>query len=87
MIIYKNFEPNDFENLHKSKGLVYNIFYEEKAKYLETHINKLNEEILKIEEHIEKIENENLDDIKDLRRLYILKIIEKSNQAFNKIKK
>lgn len=83
MIIYKNFEPNDFENLHKSKGLVYNIFYEEKAKYLETHINKLNEEILKIKEDIKKIENENLNDIKDLRRLYILKIIEKSNQTFN----
>lgn len=84
MIIYKNFEPQDFEELHKSKGLVYNIFHTQKKNYLKSHIEKLDNKIADIKDYIEKIEKEPKQDIKELRQLYILKIIEKSNQQFNK---
>lgn len=83
MVIYKNFEPQDFERLHKSKGLVYNIFHSKKKEYLESHIKKLEDEIIEIENQITEIGKEPQEDIKELRQLYILKIIEKSTEEFN----
>jgi hypothetical protein len=38
MIIYKNFEPQDFEELHRSKGNVYKLF-NNKKDYINSSFN------------------------------------------------
>ncbi len=83
MIIYKNFEPQDFEALHESKGLVYKLFHSEIKEYLKSHIEKIDNEIHSIKNRIKEIQEEPREAIKELRELYILKIIEKSNQRFS----
>lgn len=83
MIIYKNFEPQDFEALHASKGLVYKLFHSEKKEYLKSQIKKIDNQIISIKNRIKEIEEEPRETIKELRELYILKIIEKSDQRFS----
>lgn len=82
MIIYKNFEPQDFELLHKCKGLVYNVF-NEKNEYIKLYIKDIENNINKIKDKINEIANEPREDIKELRQLYILKIIENLNDQFD----
>lgn len=82
MIIYKNFEPQDFEKLHKHEGLVYDIF-NKKDEYLQNVKNKLNEKIKLIKDEITQIENEPQESIKELRKIYLLKIVEKFGNQFN----
>jgi hypothetical protein len=84
MIVYKNFEPQDFELLHKSKGLVYDIFAK-KSEYVASHISGIRGKVDEIQEKIEEINDEPRGNIKELRRLYILKIIENMNNKFNGI--
>ncbi len=74
VIVYKNFEPQDFELLHKGEGLVYEIF-DKKDKYVELHISEIEDDISEVEAQIEKIDNEPRDNIKELRQLYVLEII------------
>lgn len=82
MIIYKNFEPQDFEKLHKYKGLVYDVF-DKKSEYIKTVIDKLNSEIEEIEEKIQEIDKEPQVAIHELRKIYLLKIVEKFSSRFN----
>ncbi len=82
MIIYKNFEPQDFEKLHKHEGLVYDIF-NKKDEYLQNVKNKLNEKIKLIKDEITQIENEPQESIKELRKIYLLKIVEEFGNQFN----
>jgi hypothetical protein len=44
MIIYKNFEPQDFEELHKCKGIVYDIF-NNKSNYIKSNTENTNTKI------------------------------------------
>lgn len=82
MIIYKNFEPQDFEKLHKHEGLVYDIF-NKKDEYIQDIINKLNEKIDLIKNEITNIENEPQKNIEELRKIYLLKIVEKFGRQFD----
>lgn len=84
MIIYKNFEPQDFEELHKCLGLVYDIFHSDKKEYLKVHHEKIGHKIINIKNYIQEVEEEPQENIRELRLLYILKIIESSSQQFNK---
>lgn len=68
MIIYKNFYPNDFSKLHKKQGLLYEIF---------------NNGFETIEDKIKKINSNATKNIKELRMIYILKIIEHFSSNFS----
>lgn len=68
MIIYKNFYPNDFSKLHKKQGLLYEVF---------------NNGFKTIEEKIKKINSNTIKNIKELRMVYILKIIERFGSSFS----
>ena len=68
MIIYKNFYPNDFSRLHKKQGLLYEVF---------------NNGFKTIEEKIKKINSNSSKNIKELRMVYILKIIERFGSNFS----
>ena len=80
MILYKNFYPNDFSKLHKGNSFLNNIF-NNKHRY----IKKLDEiyigQIGKLRDEIKAIENKNISDIKELRMIYIYKIIELTNAS------
>ena len=82
MIIYKNFEPQDFELLHKCKGLVYTVF-NAKKEHIQSYITDIEDEIDEIKDKINEITNEPREDIKELRQIYILKIIENLNNQFD----
>lgn len=82
MIIYKNFEPQDFEKLHKHEGLVYNIF-NKKDEYLQNAKNELNEKKDLIKDKIAQIENEPQKSIEELRKIYLFKIVENFGNQFN----
>lgn len=81
MIIYKNFEPQDFEKLHKYEGLVYDIF-KKKSEYVRTVIANLNIKIETIKSKIEEIDNEFQENIIELRKIYLLKIVENFSNQF-----
>lgn len=81
MIIYKNFEPQDFEKLHKHEGLVYGIF-EKKSEYIKDVIDKLNIKIGNIKEKSNEIDKEPQESIDELRKIYLLKIVEKFSNQF-----
>lgn len=81
MIIYKNFEPQDFQALHKCKGLVYDLF-QKKKEYLKSNIDEVKKKIENLEGEISKIDNESKNNIKELRQLYIFEIIQKLNTQF-----
>lgn len=81
MIIYKNFEPQDFEKLHKYEGLVFDIF-KKKSEYIKTVIAKLNIQIELIKEKSEEIDNEFQENVIELRKIYLLKIVENFNNQF-----
>jgi len=81
MIIYKNFEPQDFELLHKGKGLVYNIF-NKKNGYVTPYISEIEDNISNVKTQIKKIDSEPRDNIKELRQLYILEIINRFGDNF-----
>ncbi len=82
MIIYKNFEPQDFELLHKCKGLVYDVF-NSKKEHIKSYITDIENDIDEIKDKINEIANEPREDIKELRQLYILKIIKNLNNQFD----
>lgn len=82
MIIYKNFEPQDFEKLHKYKGLVYDVF-NKKSEYIKIAIDTLLNEIEAIKQETEEIDKEPQKTIRELRKIYLLNIIEKFGSQFN----
>lgn len=82
MIIYKNFEPQDFEKLHKYEGLVFNIF-NNKATYIETVVKKIEEKSKELETKIKEIDDEPQKEIQELQQIYLFKIIEKFHNQNN----
>lgn len=82
MIIYKNFEPQDFDKLHKYEGLVYDVF-NKKSDYIKNAIDKLNNKIESIKQEIEEIDKEPQEAIYELRKVYLLKIVQKFGSQFN----
>jgi hypothetical protein len=82
MIIYKNFEPQDFEKLHKYSGLVYDVF-NKKQEYIKNAINELNKKITPLEDEITEIDQEFHSSISELQQIYLFKIIEKLHNQYN----
>lgn len=81
MIIYKNFEPQDFDELHKGKGLVYGVF-KGKREHITSYIEEIGKNIDSIDKQINDIENEPKHNIKELRQQYVFEIIEKLGNQF-----
>lgn len=74
MITYKNIDPEDFNKLNNKEGKLYQLINNKKM-YVKEIIGDLNEKIKVKNIEIENIKNENISDIKDLRRIYLNQII------------
>ncbi|MHC1690195.1 MAG: hypothetical protein AB9833_05120 [Bacteroidales bacterium] len=75
IIVYKNIYPNDFTQLNENKGDLFQTI-SNKSTYIKDKIVVIDEEIQKIIKQIIEIEKERISDIKELRIIYINKIIE-----------
>jgi len=74
MIVYKNIFPNDFTKLSQNEGDLYNAI-SKKQDLIKKSINDIDNEISKIKEKLEIASEQKLKNIKELRALYILAII------------
>lgn len=77
IIIYKNIYPNDFMKLSCNEGDLYDIF-SSKTKYIKNAISEIDSNIEECKKEILVFENVYIDNTKDLRFLYLARIIEKS---------
>ncbi|MEZ7515910.1 YobI family P-loop NTPase [Flavobacterium frigidarium] len=75
IITYKNKYPNDFVSLGKNEGHLYNIL-NSKSKYVNQEVNQIDEKTSVLKEEIKNLELVNIKSIKELRQLYIIRVIE-----------
>jgi hypothetical protein len=71
IIAYKNIFPKDFGDLHIGAGFV-NTLFENKSRFIEEDIKKINEKINILEKNIKSINNEMLNSIDELDSLFFL---------------
>ncbi|MCI6475770.1 MAG: hypothetical protein MSA07_08770 [Mucispirillum sp.] len=70
LIVYKNLYSTDFSNLQFSQGNLYNVI-NARSKIVKVQRQNLVAQINKIENEMEKVENEHLKDIKELQTLFL----------------
>lgn len=70
IIIYKNLYPKDFAQLPKRKGDLFEII-NQKKKYVEEKIKKINVEISILDKYFSEVSNENIKNTRELRAIYI----------------
>ncbi|MBP3742147.1 MAG: hypothetical protein J6J00_04095 [Treponema sp.] len=75
LVLYKNLYPEDFALLQENNGYLFEIFYN-KAKAIKNQKKVLEDKIKAYNDEIKSLADINKDSIEDLRRLYILKLIE-----------
>ncbi|MDY3324566.1 hypothetical protein PG637_02625 [Riemerella anatipestifer] len=80
MITYKNIDPEDFNKLNNKEGKLYNLINNKKSYITELVAEKTNL-ITKKTDEIERIKNENITDINELKSIYLFKIFEKIPSA------
>lgn len=80
IITYKNLDPGDFVKLNKKEGKLYNLI-DNKKQYIKDFIDNGNEKIKKLEKQIELIKNENINNLEDLRAIYIFNLAREIPQA------
>lgn len=76
IITYKNIHPNDFVRLSEKKGFLFSVL-NSKQKYIREKINDIENEVIELKEEIKSLESIFFKDIKDVRKLYIIKVMEK----------
>jgi len=76
IITYKNIYPNDFMKLSNNEGELYTIF-NSKSIFTQKSISEIDIEIDSITKEIKKHEDIFLENINDLRLLYIVRVIDK----------
>ncbi|MEN2416432.1 YobI family P-loop NTPase [Flavobacterium mesophilum] len=76
IITYKNIYPTDFMKLSYNEGYLYDVF-NSKNIYLKRVVNEKDIEITKNNEDIKYYESIYINNVKDLRRLYVSRIVEK----------
>ena len=74
LIVCKNFYPLDFAKLHVREGVIYQLFAN-KPKYIKEQIEQYNDDKTKLLQHIENIENENIQSIEELNILFDMKLL------------
>ncbi|ENV23700.1 YobI family P-loop NTPase [Acinetobacter bereziniae] len=77
LIIYKNYYPKDFSDLHSNTGEIYNLFNIVKSKIIPYICKDIETEIKTIELEISKSDKENIASIQELRKIYIHEIQKK----------
>nr|WP_162126400.1 hypothetical protein [Flavobacterium phycosphaerae] len=85
-VVYKNLYPKDFAKLHRNEGMVYKLFNSDSKILKDKFIEEQLAEIVRIRKKILEIEDVKIENIYDLRRLYILKIFEKLGKKATYIK-
>lgn len=78
IVIYKNIYPNDFAKLHKNKGDLYD-FIANKTTYIKDLISNLDKVILSNNSLIASIENEKINEEKELIDVYLFNLLRKLN--------
>ena len=76
MIVYKNIFPNDFTLLGQNEGDIYKTIVN-KSQYIKAKNLELDNQILIIKAKIARVEEHKIFDLKELRTIYITKVIEK----------
>lgn len=76
MTVYKNLYPDDFGELQKRRGNLFN-FFAGKPRYTKELISELKKQIEVIDEQIKNIEKEDDKSIEELRAVYINTLISK----------
>lgn len=71
VILYKNLFPKDFSNLQLNQGFIYNLF-SQKEDIQKNEIEKINQDIKKLKQ---KLEEQKLDSLENLKELEFLKEI------------
>ncbi|HFF4821056.1 TPA: hypothetical protein ACGC4H_003858, partial [Acinetobacter baumannii] len=77
LIIYKNYYPSDFTELHRNRGQIYNIFNEKKLNLINNLKENLILELKNIEKTIDQSNSEEVNSITDLRKIYLYEIQKK----------
>ncbi|RFC38212.1 MAG: hypothetical protein DID89_2727548418 [Candidatus Nitrotoga sp. CP45] len=75
-IVYKNKYPNDFAKLNSNDGMVAGIF-KKKRTLIENKAKSLSAEIDSLQNELAQINEETLNNTKDLRRTYLAALFEK----------
>ena len=75
MIIYKNVYPNDFTKLNENSGILF-TFIGKKREIIKNELKKIDEEISTRKKEIQIAEKHIIQDIRELRKLYLFQIIE-----------
>src|SRR5690606_32656908 len=75
IITYKNIYPNDFMKLSNNEGDLYTAL-NSKTIFIKNSINEIDLEIEKIKDRVIEYENLFIDNIKNLRLLYVVRVIE-----------
>lgn len=84
IIIYKNLHPEDFSNLQQDEGMIYDAFHKRKKEVLRQRKSQVQEAINKKENEIRGIKDERVNDLKELRNLYLGVFLQKiaSHQVY-----
>lgn len=80
MIVYKNYSPKDFAQLHKRDGLVYSCL-NSKKKFVEEALKTLETKKSKLEEKRKLVDENNHLKESDLRYLFLQELREKENPS------
>lgn len=75
VLIYKNVYPRDFEHLHRGKGILSAIF-NFRDELITIGEKKYKEEIVLLEKQLVTAENQTPTDLKELRQIYAMSLIE-----------
>jgi hypothetical protein len=80
MILYKNYHPDDFSNLHKQDGIVYKII-SNRTKYHNNSITEKDKEITSLKDELKQIQDfYSNQKAKELRALYVMQYIKENNR-------
>jgi hypothetical protein len=80
MITYKNLFPDDFGDLHKRKGKLYKLVTN-KQKYLKDLLSDNRKKIKSLENEIEDIGKEQIDNLVELRKIYVFEYFTQAPEA------
>lgn len=84
ILIYKNVRPSDFEDLHRGKGKLANIF-QRHGTYIAGAENKIKAQISELEHQIDDANKQLASDLVELRRIYATAMIAKKPDGYHQI--
>ncbi len=76
ILLFKNLYPNDFADIEKEEGIIKQAFYD-KSKYVQEVSTRLDNKIRENEESLQKISNESLRTIKEIKVVMLVNLTEK----------